>query len=206
MAFIEVPATVEIDINFTSSGTFFAQCTRYARYTGGGTITTSILEGLHEEIIAGGFAVAGDALTTAVDGMQINYRDLTTQAGAIFTAASIDPGGNITSPGLPLQDTLTVVWRTGIAGRSFRGRNYHPILWESAVASNTVDVMVVEDILAWWGALHTTINGIGGWEHVVVSRYADGAPRAAGIATPIVSWNTSSPRVKTQRRRLKNYA
>jgi len=41
-----------------------------------------------------------------------------------------------------------------------------------------------------------------GAELVVVSRYANGAPRAAGVATTVTSVGLTDFRVDTQRRRL----
>lgn len=149
------------------------------------------------------------AIPTAVSLREIHITDLTTATSAVHTqpAPAPAPTGDRPTAVLPNQDTLAISFRTALRGRSFRGRNYLAALAEGDVTESTVNAAVQVDALA---AYNNLLTGpiVADFEWVVVSRYSgvDAAgkpiPRAAGIATPVVSVVIVDPIVDSQNRRL----
>jgi len=121
--------------------------------------------------------------------------------------AFTDPGA-IAGESLPSHHCVLLNLKTATRGRYAQGRKfYSPI----AEADHEDDVMDASGI-ALWAAVRTGIlaayNGLAGavvsddWEHVVISRFADNAPRVAGVATPVTSYVFADNFVDSQRRRL----
>lgn len=132
-----------------------------------------------------------------------HVRDLTTQAGfAVDDANGAGPGG-AGGAQVPNNVAPCISFRTAIAGRSGRGRNYIPGTPQGAVTANTLNAGYASDFVAAYqellpsGTLRPT-----GWSWVVVSRFTAGAPRPAGVANAVLSVNFSDTIVDSQRRRL----
>lgn len=109
--------------------------------------------------------------------------------------------GTNASPSLPNNCALTITKRTPQRGRSFRGRIYHPGLVEAAVVDNTVTAAQVSLISSVYALAKTFPIQTETAQMVVVSRFTNGNPRAAGIWTPVTTF-TSDGLVDSQRRRL----
>jgi hypothetical protein len=133
-------------------------------------------------------------------------RDLTVEAGAVYdyTFLTAEAGSESTAL-LPANATIAVKFSTGLAGRSFRGRVYHPALCEGQVTLNALVAGQGSAILTFWESLLTDIASNTLSSHVVVSRIADGTPRTEGVATPVISYTLTDVKIDTQRRRLKHY-
>lgn len=151
-------------------------------------------------------ALVPDAVTL----VELVATDLTTATGPQVSVAPTggDPG-TVADPVLPNNVTIAISFRTAQRGRSFRGRNYHPALWETGVIKNTVQDTIVAAIQDAYTALIGNTDVLGaGYTWVVVSRFsgvdADGdpIPRVAGIATAITSVLIVDPIIDSQRRRL----
>jgi hypothetical protein len=121
-----------------------------------------------------------------------------------------DPGsvGGASPNVMPNNVTLTVSFRTGHRGRSFRGRNYVNGLTEDQVDGNSF-VAGLTDL--WQGVYEALIGAASdiGMEWVVASRFSgvdpvthDPIPRVAGVTTPITSVLVVDPFVDSARRRL----
>lgn len=140
--------------------------------------------------------------STAMHFDYVEATDLTVQNGLQVQSLANSGFGAIGGDFAPNNVALCVSFRTGQAGRSFRGRNYIGGVPDSQVLGNTFEGTWVTDIL-------TAYNNIvgpgalgGGWEWVVVSRFTGGAPRATGIATPVLTAIVTDTVVDSQRRRL----
>lgn len=137
----------------------------------------------------------------------ITCRDLTVDGGAEYAKTvshqGVD-GGGVMNAGLSFALTL----RTGLAGRSFRGRVFSIGLSAAAYAdANTITSTVAGQLVAAWGALPAAIEGANGsWRWVVLSREHNKAPRAEGVGTPILTVGYSDLVVDYQRRRAPNHA
>jgi hypothetical protein len=133
----------------------------------------------------------------------VECRDISVQDSFVVTVAAIPPiQGTLQTPVLPANVTLAVSLRTPFAGRSFRGRTYWIGLSEGAVQGDFVINSTAQGILAAVRALVEDVPQPLNAQLVVVSRYANGAPRNIGIATPVTSVSLVDQRVDTQRRRL----
>lgn len=101
--------------------------------------------------------------------------------------------------------TFTITHRTGLAGRSFRGRTYVPCLSTNSVfevGANAIKPAYAADLVEAFRGLRDTITGHDAtWFLAVVSRYHNGAARAAGISTPVVDFGYSDIYLDFQRRR-----
>lgn len=102
----------------------------------------------------------------------------------------------------PNNVTLAISFRSGMTGRSFRGRNYLPGIPGSAISDNRVSSILANlfagayEILMGEDAIAT------GFTWGVISRRTGGALRAAGIVTPITQVVIVDTVVDSQRRRL----
>lgn len=135
-------------------------------------------------------------------------RDHTVDGGAEFgktvSHAGTDPGA-IMASGLSFAVTL----RSGLVGRSFRGRVYLIGLTTDFTISNpdTVDPGKASDVITGWGDL---ISQAAGWsppmKWVVLSKRHNKTWRDTGVGTPIVSVGYSELVLDYQRRRAPYHA
>jgi hypothetical protein len=129
-------------------------------------------------------------------------RDLTSEDGDVVEwFGDNGEAGADTNASAPSNVAFVVKFLTGLAGRSFRGRNYIGGLGAENYTANAVALSTVNGIIA---AYQDLIDGlvadVGTW--VVVSRFSAGAPRTAGLASPILTVGYSDLFVDSQRRRL----
>lgn len=139
----------------------------------------------------------------------VHLRDLTTEAGLVADFSSTPTTGGVGAEPTPNNVAACISFRTGTAGRSYRGRNYIPAIPGTMVTTNTLDSDWMGDMAQAYGLLLEGGGALpGDWEWVVVSRYsgvdADGKPipRVAGIATPVSTVLFTNAIVDSQRRRL----
>lgn len=121
--------------------------------------------------------------------------------GPQFTTA-FAPGsvGQLTSPSMPSGTTVAVSWRTGLSGRSFRGRTFHVGLVEGQVVGNEIDGTTHSTLIGAYVQLVTDL-ATESKPLVVASRFANNAPRVVGVAT-IVTSCLIDVFIDSQRRRL----
>ena len=134
---------------------------------------------------------------------EIVATDLSSATGPVVTQAAPvpNPTGDATIGSLPGSCALCVSFRTNSRGRSFRGRNYVAGLPETNVTGNTVAAATVNGIQTAYQEI--LIGGVAApFEWVVISRFTAGAPRVAGIGTPITTAVVVDPFIDSQRRRL----
>lgn len=104
--------------------------------------------------------------------------------------------------------TYTISFKTGLTGRSFRGRNYVVGIPENGANGNTINTSFRTGVLAFYASVKALASE-NGTPWVVVSRYSGvdpithkPIPRVTGITTPITSVTTFDMTVDSQRRRL----
>lgn len=132
----------------------------------------------------------------------IKLTDLTTQTAPSFVYSTGLPlTGTGGSPSLPNNCALVITKRTVFRGRSFRGRIFHPGLYESIVTGNTVDAGAVSSFVSAWSQLRTFTTTGASWNMVVISRQADLVPRETALITEVLSLSSDGV-VDSQRRRL----
>lgn len=109
--------------------------------------------------------------------------------GAITGAA---PANNV---------TYAVSFRTGLGGRSYRGRAYHVGLAEADIADSYIDLTVRESIREAYETLITYAQNAG-WVWGVYSKMNGGVARSEGVITPITSVITVDNILDSMRTRL----
>jgi len=143
--------------------------------------------------------------------VQLRETTATSMTSATSPTATVAPVtakfGTSTANGEPGNVTMSISFRTGGRGRSFRGRNYAIGLTEDQVDGNSF----VTGLTSLWQAAYFALiaaAATAGWTWVVVSRFSgvdgdgDPIPRAAGITTPVTSVVVVDDFVDSQRRRL----
>lgn len=129
--------------------------------------------------------------------------------GAPFLAYSNSGtlAGALVTPVMPPQVSIAISLRTGLSGRSYRGRVFFVGLPNSLTHSfGVVPGSTQTTYQGIWNALRTSLV-TAGFQLCVLSLYSgvDGAgnkiPRAAGVATPVTSIIVGA-RLDTQRKRL----
>lgn len=201
MAFVPVPQVAEFRLNqrlFDQQ----LQNTLYGQY-GADPDSTSLL--ITAQSLAGWWQ-ANIAPELSVDHslVEVSARLLTTENSAIASFQPATPiQGSVANPANPGNVALVASFRTGLAGRSFRGRNYIGGIPENATVGNEVSGTFRAAIAAAYDILITPGGPFGGegafW--VVVSREANKLPRPTGVATRVLSVIVNET-LDSQRRRL----
>lgn len=128
----------------------------------------------------------------------------TETAGTNYEAASTDPAltpGTLGGTNHPNNVTACVTFRTGLVGRSFRGRNYVPGMTTDSILNNTFDTGWVAAIIQAYNDVFTGMLATDDTA-VVVSRWENGLPRLTGIVTAISTATVRDDTADSQRRRL----
>jgi hypothetical protein len=201
MAFIPVLDTAQVQLYGRIDGQQTVNDLYFTNTTPG--ITLGELGDLADAIRAWYVSSMLTLLSSAFSLERVHARDLTDQ---FSFAVDVNAGPSSGSSGgafVPNNVAPCISFRTGTAGRSGRGRNYIPGVPQPVVDGNTLTPGFIADAQAAYGSL---LPGEGmvpaGWVWVVVSRYTGGAPRPAGIATPVLTALFTDNIVDSQRRRL----
>lgn len=135
--------------------------------------------------------------------VEVYCRDLSAQSSYIYTYTGQPLPSTGGSAGLPLPSSVAVVvtLRTGLAGRSYRGRLYISGLTEPQVDGDYPRANVRQQIITAVGTVGFTLN-TNGRVWVVVSRYHALQRRQIGVSTPIIAVAGPTLRVAQQRKRL----
>jgi hypothetical protein len=142
-------------------------------------------------------------LSTQTKLTTVSLRDLTTASGIVYeySGPPLPVSGGAAGPPLPSSVAVVVSLRTGLAGRSFRGRLFFGGFSETQSDGNymlnNLPVQLKDALVDVIDAINTTSRRV-----VVVSRYAQNQPRSTGVVTPVVSVLARTVRLATQRKRL----
>jgi len=205
MAFIPAPGCCNVTFNFQALGGFVGQTHLDFGKGGAGVFELGdfdLMQVAAQEV----FTELGDiAFPGQIDTCIMTLRALDEQFGFVANY-TLDTGAAASAATAPQQVTFCLKFGTGLAGRSFRGRTYHVGLTEGGVLSGVVDTTVAENILSFWGTMADAIEGsVSSAEHVVISRYANGAPRTEALVTPVTGISYTTRSTATQRRRAKHH-
>lgn len=205
MAFIPIANTVKAAIRFSVQAQTVIN-TLYFRADSAVTPATlavigTALEGwVVEELLP--------KLTNLVDYRDITLTDQSEDNGFQIVQNNEQGAVGSLAPGQPLpnQTAMVISFRTVQSGRSFRGRNYLAG-WgiNNVVGGNTFGTPFVGGVVDAYNDLLVRFNGTSstlGATWCVVSRYANGAARLEGLATPVNRIQVTSVEVKSQRRRM----
>lgn len=204
MAFIPVPEVTEAILHFSLDGQL-VENTLYFVGAGDDTIGANSVAG---QISAW---AAAQLLPLLCDDIVLDFvqaNNLTTSSSATSVAPSGESGSIVEEP-VPNNVCACVSFRTGIRGRSFRGRNYVAAIPNSEVTLNTMSSTLVTNLTNAYNELLPAGGALDGLTWVVVSRFSgvDGVtgkpiPRTTGIFTLVESVLMVDAIVDSQRRRL----
>lgn len=184
MPFVPAVDTVRLAINYISETLEVGTNVLHFQNTANGVSTPTVAD-LLTAVKAWQTAEWADV---ASEDWQTDYyevRDMTQQEGLVVQDIETIPG-TLTSPSLPAQNTIAISLRTGLAGRSRRGRLYHIGIGETNAIGSRVSVAYATNLAAAYTALIATTAAVD-WRWVVASYVSDGAPRTTALLTPITN-------------------
>lgn len=206
MPFVPVPNTLAVDVLFLLDGQRMEN-TLYFEKADGWT-GAQIADWLDQLRVL----IASDLmpfLATAIQFLELVGRLLDT-ATSIGLSVPITPTvtGGVSEEPMPNNVAYTISFKTGLSGRSFRGRNYIGGLPNTAITGNNIEAGTRTGLLDYYTTLQALADS-NGTPWVVVSRFSGvdpvtGAPipRVTGVTTPILTVSTFDMTVDSQRRRL----
>lgn len=200
MAFTPVPNTVEVRLVARYLG---QSVTNALYYTFSRVPSQADIQQLGQD-------AAGLWSTHVVPVLSNNYRlvevycrDLSAQASYIYayTGRPLPSTGGVAGQPMPSSVAVVVTLRTGLAGRSYRGRLYISGLTEPQVDGDFPNPNVRQQIITAVGTVGFTLNTTNRtW--VVVSRYHALQRRQIGVSTPVIAVAGPTLRIAQQRKRL----
>lgn len=133
---------------------------------------------------------------------EVFARDLSTAESFEATSVVSPPLTGAGGLAAPNNVTLCVSFRSGVAGRSNRGRNYWLSVPRSElVAANTLDVDYVAAIVSAYGQMQSDMGDLG-YTWVIASRYHNKVQRTSGTTQVVTGILAVDGTVDSQRRRL----
>lgn len=199
MAFIPAPNAVEVVLRFTWGGQVVALT---LSFLGAAPATSITLANLASSVISWWQANlrAQTAPQTVLSHVQATALDSNTAPTVVVPVTS---GGAGTSAGAtaPNNVTVTTTFLTALRGRSYRGRNYAVGLTTGSINGSTQLLNATgAALLAAYTALPAAVTGAG-FQHAIVSRFTNNAPRATAVVTPVNGYQQEMF-LDSQRRRL----
>lgn len=206
MPFVPVPNVIEAEIRMLLDNQKIEN-TLYFSKPDGWTLAQAVTMG--NNLLTWWASLYSVPLSNQLSLREIYITDLSSATGFSTTAPAPTPAptGDVVGESEPNSVAIAISFRTGLRGRSYRGRNYVSGLPVAQVTQNTVSSTVQADIINAYGALDFQASLVGG-DWVVVSRYSgvDAAgkpiPRTTGIATLVSAVVITDSTVDSQRRRL----
>lgn len=202
MAFQPVPDTIQVFTEFRMpSGALVGNVYHVVDLQAGitGVRVGACLDIFRTQLSSSNFTGIRSNETTFV---RLNGRDLTVEFGTVDDRTINPPvAGTVSSPAMPAQVTIALSLRTGLAGRSARGRLYHCGLAEVMVGNDFVAAGYQNGLLTAYQTLRSMLLA-SDFQWAVVQRVSNGVRLPEGVTRGITSIIAVDWRVDTQRRRL----
>lgn len=199
MAFIPVPDTAQFNFRGVVNGELVENTLYFKDAT---AITAVDLANTADSLAAGWSTDICAVLGTQYVFTSCFARDLTVDAGFEHESfVGTGTSGGVAGAALPNNVSWVVKFLTGLAGRSFRGRNYVAGLNAGMVSDQDILGGRADDIVTQY-TLFLTSNKPAGWDWVIASRFHLNAPRVTGITTPVTNVGFTDLVIDSQRRRL----
>lgn len=200
MPFIPVPGAYSLNMKYTLDSQQIHNIWNIAPLVEGESFsipaTLAVVAGWYESDMASNFSA--DLLLQEITIRSLAIPDA---PGVVYTTGLPIVGGKGTQS-LPNNDAFCVTLRTGLSGRSNRGRSYFSGIANTDVVRSHLDPVVGAEIVASMNSLIGTLQGDANTMLVVVSRAHDGAPRAEGIFHQVISASAYDYVMDSQRNRL----
>lgn len=199
MAFQPVPDTAQVEIRMTLYG---QQVENVVHFKATGLSGQDELDALADAVAEWYGDTYVNVLANDVVGREIYARmlDNAIDIQSIDTTIGSVPGGAGT-PAAPGNVTFCVTLRSGLTGRSARGRMFIPGIPESVITGNAVSGTYANSCLTAVNQLATAALAAG-WQMVVVSRQQNGVVLPTGLTYAMVGAGYADLNTDSQRRRL----
>lgn len=199
MAFIPVPLVVQAELIYTWDGQIVENVVHFMPDV---PPTPTLMAELGAALVTWFGVDVGPYVSNTVSLIEVKLTDLTTAfAPVVNHSAGLPLTGDRVSASLPNSVALVLTKRTGLRGRSFRGRVYQVGLCEDQVTANAVIGTSLTGLVASWNNNIEITTAGATWEMGVVSRFENNIPRTEGLFTEITNFSTDG-RVDSMRRRL----
>lgn len=201
MAFQPVPNTAGISLRWLLPTGVLAENTLYARYFD--TPDPSQLE----ELVEGIWGVVEELflpqLSAACALREVYARGLTTEEDAQASFAEVvSPVGLIAGEPMSNNVSFAIARRSGLTGRSTRGRIYWPLVAKSQTTNgNFMNALQASLMVTALNTVDAIIQDAGATP-VIVSRFTGGERRPVGVTYPVQDWITTDLRLDTRRGRM----
>lgn len=197
MPFVPTVNAIKVSIEGTLAGQLWVLTLQVGKAT---AVTPADVNNAANSIFSWFAAQMIPALTTATICNAIVARTMANQTDLPVTVAG--PGaGTQAVPSLPNGTALVTTFRTNMAGRSGRGRNYLMGLANNSGTSVSPAAGTITAVDAAYTAMNGYLTPFSLF-HAVVSLFSNNAPRAAGLINAVTSY-TVDDSYDSQRRRLK---
>lgn len=199
MVFIPALNTVRVSLEFTLSGEI---CVNVFYLNKSTTVLSTDLTTIINTVKAWWTGGGKNYFHSSLSLSAIRTRDMTSQAGLVEDYVyPVPEAGIVGGVCAPANVAVVVSHRTGLAGRSYRGRTYFAGIPEAAYTANYLDATYPA---AFGTALQDLMDDMvtaGPYVHSVASFYHLGSARGTAVITPVTYLQVDS-RLDTQRRRL----
>lgn len=198
MPFIEIPDTWRVAIEYTNLDSNKAYNIIHVRDNFGTMDLTRATD--LAGVIENWAGTVWDTLATAEWSMtNLQIRDMNTEFGTFLDYPMSQPGA-AAGDAAPSTVTIAISLRTGLSGRSFRGRLYHVGLADTSMNGDYIDLTQRGILINGYETLRSSLIA-DDFAWVVASLYSGGAPRLGGLTTPITQITITDLVVDQQRRR-----
>ena len=198
MAFIPLPDGIKIEIKCRKGG---APNVNIVWGRAEVSIDLALLENVAEAVVAWWNAEIKPLVSSSTALESVTVTDMSAEDSIQHVETLLTPSaGTATGGDLPSNVAAVVTFYTGLVGRSHRGRVYNPGLTDAQVATNTLSVSYVSNMLTAWAEFKLALSALD-VTHVVASFQHNNAPRVSGVATTIIEYGMNNV-VDTQRRRI----
>lgn len=198
MPFQPVPNVVQVNVRGTFQGSQ-TENTFYYQYVG--TMTQERLDDLTDAIDS---AVRDNwlpLLSSGWTGREIYARDLSSEVGVQSTDITIGGlTGAVTGDTLPNYATIAIARRSGLTGRSARGRIFWQGLAESQTLNNSIVSTVAANIIDAIQEVDLAALALE-FVPVIVSRYTAGTLRLEPLVLELAQWLITDLLLDTRRSR-----
>jgi hypothetical protein len=199
MAFVPVPNTALVEAIYQLDSQI-CENTLYFEFASGAP-TGADLADLVEAVNSAIRTSILPFLTTVTQLLRVVGTLLDVADAIQFTSVtSLPAAGGVASETMPNSSAACISFRTGLTGRSFRGRNYILGIPVGNVTQNTLNSDWTALMVTGWNSIGSAAFDIG-WNWVAVSRVSGGLDRAEGVTTPISAVLFTDNIIDTQRRR-----
>ena len=154
------------------------------------------------------------AIVNNVTLREVQVSDLSSATGPqVSVTTDLPHNGAVNLEGMPANVSPCISFRTGLRGRSTRGRNYICGIPEDKVVQNNIVGSWADGVVSNYDLLRTTAQ-TAGWTQVIVSRYEGytivsgkkkPTPRASAVVSTVTNCLFTDLVVDSQRGRLPNH-